>query len=84
MLQKVAILKDGYFNYTITSDQIDADGKITVDCDLLAEYMEAQMQEGLNWSPRNFKAFRHLLVHAALQNRNFLKQNAYNAKRRFS
>lgn len=46
---------DGYFNYTITSDQIDADGKITVDCDLLAEYMEAQMQEGLNWSPRNFK-----------------------------
>ena len=24
------------------------------------------------------------LVHAALQNRNFLKQNAYNAKRRFS
>lgn len=32
---------DGYFTYTITSDQIDADGKITVDCDLLAEYMEA-------------------------------------------
>ena len=46
---------DGYFTYTITSDQIDADGKITVDCDLLAEYMEAQMQESLNWSPRNFK-----------------------------
>lgn len=46
---------DGYFTYTITSDQIDADGKITVDCDLLAEYMEAQMQEYLNWSPRNFK-----------------------------
>lgn len=47
--------EDGYFTYTITSDQIDADGKITVDCDLLAEYMEAQMQEGLNWSPCNFK-----------------------------
>ncbi len=46
---------DGYFTYTITSDQIDADGKITVDCDLLAEYMEAQMQEYLNLSPRNFK-----------------------------
>ena len=46
---------DGYFTYTITSDQIDADSKITVDCDLLAEYMEAQMQEGLNWSPCNFK-----------------------------
>lgn len=46
---------DGYFTYTITSDQIDADSKITVDCDLLAEYMEAQMQESLNWSPRNFK-----------------------------
>lgn len=46
---------DGYFTYTITSDQIDADSKITVDCDLLAEYMEAQMQEYLNLSPRNFK-----------------------------
>lgn len=46
---------DGYFTYTITSDQIDADGKITVDCDLIAEYMEAQMQEYLNWLPRNFK-----------------------------
>lgn len=46
---------DGYFTYTITSDQIDADGKITVDCDLLAEYMEAQMQKYQNLSPRNFK-----------------------------
>lgn len=46
---------DGYFTYMITSDQIDADGKITVDCDLLAEYMEAQMQKYLNWSPCNFK-----------------------------
>lgn len=26
----------------------------------------------------------YLLVHAVLQNRNFLKQNAYNEKRRFS
>lgn len=46
---------DGYFTYTITSDQIDADGKITVDCDLLAEYMEAQMQKYQNLSARNFK-----------------------------
>ena len=29
-------------------------------------------------------ALRCLLVHAVLQNRNFLKQNAYNEKRRFS
>ena len=29
-------------------------------------------------------ALRRLLVHAALQNRNFLKQNEYNGKRRFS
>ena len=46
---------DGYFTYTITSDQIDADGKITVDCDLLAEYIEAQMQKYQNLSARNFK-----------------------------
>ena len=46
---------DGYFTYTITSDQIDADGKITVDCDLLAEYIEAQMQKYQNLSVRNFK-----------------------------
>lgn len=46
---------DGYFTYTITSDQIDADGKITVDCDLLAEYIEAQMQKYQNLSACNFK-----------------------------
>ena len=47
--------EDGYFTYTITSDQIDADGNITVDCDALAEYMEAQMQKYQNLSARNFK-----------------------------
>lgn len=47
--------EDGYFMYTITSDQIDADGNITVDCDLLAEYMEAQMRNSQNWSSCNFK-----------------------------
>ena len=31
-----------------------------------------------------FQALRCGLVHAALQNRNFLKQNEYNGKRRFS
>ena len=46
---------DGYFTYTITSNQIDADGKITVDCDLLAECMEAQMRDDQNWSSCNFK-----------------------------
>lgn len=46
---------DGFFTYTITSDQIDADGKITVDCDLLAEYIEAQMQKYQNLSACNFK-----------------------------
>ena len=46
---------DGYFTYTLTSDQIDADGNITVDCDLLAEYMEAQMQDYQNYAPRIFK-----------------------------
>ena len=47
--------EDGYFTYTITSDQIDADGNITVDCDALAEYMEAQMRDSMNWSSCNFK-----------------------------
>ena len=46
---------DGYFTYTLTSDQIDADGNITVDCDPLAEYMEAQMRDSENWSPCDFK-----------------------------
>ena len=46
---------DGYFTYTLTSDQISADGTITVDCDLLAEYMEAQMRDYQNYAPRNFK-----------------------------
>ena len=30
------------------------------------------------------RQFSYLLVHAVLQNRNFLKQNEYNGKRRFS
>mgnify|MGYP004566098017 CR=1 FL=1 len=47
--------EDGYFTYTLTSDQIDADGSITVDCDPLAEYMEAQMRDYENYVPRNFK-----------------------------
>ena len=46
---------DGYFTYTLTVDQIDADGNITVDCDLLAEYVEAQMQAYQNYAPRSFK-----------------------------
>lgn len=46
---------DGYFTYTITSDQIDADGKITVDCDLLAEYMESQMRDNQDRSSCDFK-----------------------------
>ena len=46
---------DGYFTYTLTADQIDADGNITVDCDLLAEYVEAQMQAYQNYAPRSFK-----------------------------
>ena len=46
---------DGYFTYTITPDQIDEDGNITVDCDPLAEYMEAQMRDKQNWSSCDFK-----------------------------
>lgn len=46
---------DGYFTYTITSDQIDADSKITVDCDLLAEYMESQMRDNQDRSSCDFK-----------------------------
>ena len=46
---------DGYFVYTITSDQIAADGTVTVDCDALAEYMEAEMRGYQNWSSRSFK-----------------------------
>ena len=46
---------DGYFTYTLTSDQISTDGTITVDCDLLAEYMEAQMRDYQNYAPRSFK-----------------------------
>lgn len=42
---------DGYFTYTITSDQIGADGNVTVDCNPVAEYMEAEMRDGLNWNP---------------------------------
>ncbi len=47
--------EDGYFAYTLTSDQISADGTITVDCDPLAEYMEAQMRDYQNYAPRSFK-----------------------------
>lgn len=46
---------DGYFTYTLTSDQISADGRITADCDLLAEYMEAQMRGYQTLSSRDFK-----------------------------
>lgn len=46
---------DGYFVYTITSDQIEADGNITVNCNELAEYMEAQMRDNQNYSTSNFK-----------------------------
>ncbi len=46
---------DGYFTYTLTADQIDADGNITVDCDLLAEYMEAYMRAYQNIDTTNFK-----------------------------
>ncbi len=46
----------GYFTYTITSKQIDEDGNVTVDCNPVAEAMEAEMQEGLNWgSSSKFK-----------------------------
>lgn len=47
--------EDGYFTYTLTADQIDAAGNITVDCDPIAEYMEAEMREYADWSPRSFK-----------------------------
>lgn len=46
---------DGYLTYTITRDQIGSDGKIIVDCDPLAEYMEAYMQGYQNYSPVGFK-----------------------------
>lgn len=46
---------DGYLTYTITRDQIGSDGKIIVDCDPLAEYMEAYMQDYQNYSPVGFK-----------------------------
>lgn len=46
---------DDYFTYTITTDQIDEDGNITVDCDLLAEYMASQMRDNQDWSSCNFK-----------------------------
>lgn len=42
---------DGYFTYTITSKQIDEDGNITIDCNPVAEYMEAEMRGELNWNP---------------------------------
>lgn len=46
---------DGYFVYTITKDQMDADGKIIVDCDPLAEYMEMAMRAYQNFSSFKFK-----------------------------
>lgn len=52
---QVARDSDGYLTYTITQDQIDGNGKIVVDCDPLAEYIEAYMQAYQNYSPRGFK-----------------------------
>ena len=46
---------EGYFTYTLTYNQIDEDGNVTVDCDPVAEYMEAQMQDSLNWNSKSFK-----------------------------
>ncbi len=46
---------EGYFTYTITKDQIDVDGNITVDCDLLAEYMESIMKYNQNLRANTFK-----------------------------
>lgn len=46
---------DGYFVYTITRDQMDVNGKITVDCDPLAEYMETAMRSYQNFSSCKFK-----------------------------
>lgn len=46
---------DGYFTYTITSDQIDKSGNVTVDCDPVAESMEAKMRDNMNWGSRSFK-----------------------------
>lgn len=46
---------DGYYVYTITADQIAADGSITVDCNLLAEEMLSSMQNNVNWSKSNFQ-----------------------------
>ncbi len=47
--------EDGYFTYTLTPDMLDSQGNITVDCDPLAEYMEAEMRDYENWSSRNFR-----------------------------
>lgn len=46
---------DGYFTYTLTPDMLDSQGNVTVDCNPLAEYMEAQMRDYENWAPRDFK-----------------------------
>ena len=46
---------DGYFTYTITSDQIDESGNVTVDCDPVAEYMVTMMRRNMNWGSRSFK-----------------------------
>lgn len=46
---------DGYFTYVVTQSQLDQDGYVTVDCDPVAEYMEAVMRDYENWSPRSFK-----------------------------
>lgn len=52
---QVAKDADGYLTYTITEDQIAADGTIEVDCNPLAEYMEACMQARLNFASVGFK-----------------------------
>lgn len=47
--------EDGYFTYTITSNQIKSDGTVSVDCNPVAEAMEAEMQDGMNWGSTSFK-----------------------------
>lgn len=47
--------ENGYYIYTLTKDQIKADGTIDVDCDALAESIIDSMSDYLNFSPCNFK-----------------------------
>lgn len=52
---QIATDDDGYFVYAITTDQVNADGTISVDCNPLAEYMEYAMRDNQNWTPADFK-----------------------------